>query len=66
MHTFLNYDLSKFRNNLPNIVIRNSIRIDGIFDIFYFPDFFAPDISKTNKVKNLNQAPKVAQIIIHM
>ena len=33
-HTFLNCDLSTFRNDLPNESIRNSVQTDDIFDIF--------------------------------
>ena len=29
-----NYDFKKFRNDLPNVAIGNSIQTDGIFDIF--------------------------------
>ena len=63
MHTFLKWDLLKVRNYLPNTAIRNSIQTGDIF--LQFPDFCVLDISKTNKVRNLKQTPKVAHII-HM
>ena len=65
MHTFINFNLSKFRNDLPNVAIRNSIQTDEIFEIFPISSFLSPDISETNKVKNLKQTLKVAHII-HM
>ena len=34
MQTFLNCDLSKFRNDLPNVTIRNSIQTYEFFEIF--------------------------------
>ena len=61
MHTFLNCNLSKFRNDLPNVAISNSIKKDDIFDIF--PDFCVPYVSKTNRARNLKHTPKVAHII---
>ena len=59
MLTFQNCDLSKCQNNLPNVAIRNSIQTDDSFPI---SSFCVPDISKTNKVRNLKQSPKVAHI----
>ena len=35
MQTFLNYDVSNFRSDLPNVAIRNSIQIGENFDIFF-------------------------------
>ena len=58
---FPNCHKSKFRNDLPNVAINNSIQADESFDILsQFPDFCVPDISKYNKVRNLRQTPKVS------
>ena len=51
---FLNCDLSKFRNDLPNEAIRNYIQTDKNFDIFSIFWFYVPNISKTNKVRYFN------------
>ena len=63
MHTFLSCELSKFRNYLLNVAIRNFIQTDEILTFFIFPDFCVPDISKTDKVRNLKETPEVAHII---
>ena len=58
MYTFINCNQSKFRNDLLDVVIKNSIQPDDIFEFFQFTDFRVPDISKSNKVKNLKQTPR--------
>ena len=58
MDTFLNCNLSKFRNDLPNVAIRNSIRTDSISGIFPITGFLCAGYLIWNK-----QRLKVAHII---
>ena len=62
IHTFLNCNLSKFQNDQNFKISECSDQeiYSSRRNFFQFPDFCVPDISKTDKVINLKQTPKVA------
>ena len=63
MHRF--YSINDSRNQTYDASLKSDRFCKSGFEAkkFQFRDFCAPDISKTNKVRNLKQTTKVAHII---
>ena len=62
MHTILDFDLSNFQSNLPDVEIMKFIQQTTCLSFLEKPDICAPFISKPIKVRNLKHTTQVLHI----